>query len=387
VPQPTHLTAVQQNARALRGSGDLAGARLMLEQGLAAAKAGLGEDHPEVLSTAHLLAGMHREAGEPAAARRVLEEAVAAGQRRYGDGEPVLLALAYALGTIADELGNRHEARRNLGRVAAAGPAVLGEDHPWVRAARGYLGGVAAPPLATRPGTPATVPPTPPPATPPRATPLPVPATPPPPPATPLPVPATPPPPPATPPPYQERPHPSTTSPYPQPTHPPPYGMRLEAPEPPTRRGRGATVAAAVAATVAVLAATVAATVVLTGGRGGDAQAPQAQGTTQPASDAAAVPPGRVRLSDERSAVTLSWADSAGGRAPFIVAGGRAGEQPRALGEVPAGQTRYELNGLNPNLEYCFVVIAVYSADQLLPSEQVCTERSPSPVRPSGSGR
>jgi hypothetical protein len=370
VPQPTHLTAVLHNARALRGNGDLAGARLMLEQGLAVAKAGLGEDHREVLSAAHLLAGLHREAGEPAAARRVLEEAVAAGQLRYRDSEPLMLALSYTLGTVADELGNRHEARRNFGRVAAAGPAALGEDHAWVRAARGYLGGdPTAPPVSASPPAP-------------RPTESPYQA-----------------------PPTQARSTqapPTQASPYqaPTPTYPDPaYQAPAYQPPPATeqrprypsfgtpRRGRGATVAAAVAAAAAAVAASVAAVVVLTDGRGGDAAPPQGQGTGAPSSAPAAQPPSRVRLDDERSSVTLTWTDPSGGAAPFIVAGGRAGEQQRAMGQVPAGTTRYALNGLNANLEYCFVVIAVYSTDRLLPSEQVCTARSAISARPSSTAR
>jgi hypothetical protein len=424
VPQPTQLTAVQQNARALRGNGDLAGARLMLEQALEVAKASIGEDHPEVLSTAHLLAGMHREAGEPAAARRVLEEAVAAGQLRYADGEPLMLALSYTLGTVADELGNRHEARRNFGRVAAAGPAVLGEDHAWVRAARGYLGGEAgagasAPAQAATGGSPAT-PTRPGPARPVDSQPAPTqrPSPPPPPRTSPPPRTASPFQPPTVEPEPVPFPPPAVASPYQppayqQPPRPllPPAEQRPEypsfgpgtgitsaparAPEPippppvqadPARRGRGSTVAATIAAFAAVLAAAVTAVVVLTDDRASNSP-PQGQGTsTGPSSGADASPPQRVRLNDERTVVTITWTDPSDGAVPFVILGNRTGEEQRIMGQIPAGTTKYRLNGLNANLEYCFIVVAVYSTDQLVPSGRVCTERSVTSARPSGTG-
>jgi hypothetical protein len=416
VPQPTHLTAVQHNARTLRGNGDLAGARLMLEQGLAVAKASLGEDHPDVLSTAHLLAGMHREAGEPAAARRVLEEAVAAGQLRYSDGEPLMLALSYTLGTVADELGNRHEARRNFGRVASAGPAVLGEDHAWVRAARHYVGGDSVPVQGAPPQSPAPPNPTPPNPTPPNPTPpSPTPPPSPPPPSPPPPSPPPPSPPLPSPPlpafepiqsqaalPTQQPPayHPSSQRPaaeqilqYPSfgagtgitatPVHISPEPI----PAPPARRGRGATVAAVIAAAAAVLATAVAAVVLLTERRTPDPTPPQGQAASgTPSSPTRALPPERVRISAGGGVVTLSWTDPSDGAAPFIVAGARSGEQQRAMGQVPAGTTRYELNGLSAKFDYCFVVIAVYSADELVPSERVCTQRSAHPNGPGAGG-
>src|SRR5688500_19926432 len=82
------LATAQQNARALRDAGDLAGARVMLDQTLEGAKVALGEDNPGVSATGQVLAGLHREAGDPMAARRALEEAYAAGQLHLGDSHP-----------------------------------------------------------------------------------------------------------------------------------------------------------------------------------------------------------------------------------------------------------------------------------------------------------
>ncbi|WP_199523973.1 tetratricopeptide repeat protein, partial [Micromonospora craterilacus] len=140
MPHASPLAVAQQRALALRGAGNLAAARDLLTDAVESTRPPFGRDHPDVLSTAHLLARLHREADDPSAARRVLEEAFAAGERRWPHGDPLMLALSFELGSVADELGNRHEARRNYTRVAAAGPAVLGADHPAVRTAREYLG-------------------------------------------------------------------------------------------------------------------------------------------------------------------------------------------------------------------------------------------------------
>ncbi|TBL44929.1 tetratricopeptide repeat protein, partial [Verrucosispora sp. SN26_14.1] len=140
------MAVAQQRALALRGAGNLAAARELLNDVVESVPPSLGKDHPDALSTAHLLARLHREADDPSAARRVLEEAFAAGERRWPHADPLMLALAFELGSVADELGNRHEARRNYTRVAAAGPAVLGADHPAVRTAREYLGDAAPAP-------------------------------------------------------------------------------------------------------------------------------------------------------------------------------------------------------------------------------------------------
>jgi hypothetical protein len=136
---------------------------------------------------------------------------------------------------------------------------------------------------------------------------------------------------------------------------------------------------------VAVVASAVALIVVFT-----DRSAPSAGSPSTPGAAAAtprADPPGRVQLRDDRSVVTLTWSDPTSGTVQFIVAGGRAGQQQRALAQIAQGVTRYEGNGLNPNLDYCFTVLAVYSADRLVPSDVVCTHRNTSPSAGASSGR
>lgn len=416
VSSPSHLAAVAENARRLRAGGDLASARAVLEQALLTGRPAYGEDHPEVLLTAHLLAGVHREMGDPSAARRVLEESLDAGLRRFGEGDRVMLAISFDLGGVAEELGNRHEARKNFARVAAAGPGVLGADHWMVRTAQSYLGDEtpAAPPtvIYTEPGQEL--------APPPEASRFSVPPA--------EPPPFAPPPPTAQPsafgaPPPQPRafnaPAPLTAPPAPQSSAPIPYtdaprgqtqadpyadrfagvsfpddpgrGNRFDQPAVPAptsvsappspsnsgvKKGRTATVAASVAAVAALVAAVLAAVAVL---GGGDKPPPVAGSTTDAATQApvvTAAPPTGLKLDAQGEAVGLSWADPADGRVPFVVTGGRRGERQAVMAQLDPGATTYRVNGLNPKLDYCFTVIALYSATQLAKSDQVCTSRA-----------
>lgn len=351
VSQPSPLATAQQNARALRDAGDLAGARVMLGQTLEGAKAALGEDNPDVIATGQVLAGLHREAGDPMAARRVLEEAYAAGQLHLGDGHPLMLSISFDLGGVAEELGNRHEARRAFGRVATLGPAVFGDDHWTVRAAREYLG--EAPPSVEL-----TIPSEEPPAPPPMQFPSSA--------AFALPSPQQTQPPPVQPPP----------APAYRPAPVPAYGGDSE----PTyhvsrqpRKVRGATVAAIIAAAAAVLAAGfVAIQVVFTGGS--EETPPPAAASEGPR--LAGEPPTDLKVRVDGNAITVTWKDPTEGTVPFIVAGAQAGRQHKAMATINPGDTSATINGLNPRLGYCFTVLAVYSTDEYAASGQVCTERN-----------
>jgi tetratricopeptide repeat protein len=149
VAQPSPLSPAWQRAQALADSGDLAGARAVLERAVELGRVNLSEDDPDVLRTSYLLAGIHQRADEPSAARRVLEEAYAAGQWRLGDADPLMVEISHDIGVVAEELGNRHEARKAFGRVAEFGPSVLGAQHRAVARARAYLG--QGPGLPVRP--------------------------------------------------------------------------------------------------------------------------------------------------------------------------------------------------------------------------------------------
>ncbi|GIG93763.1 hypothetical protein Pma05_03360 [Plantactinospora mayteni] len=423
VSQPPQLAAVQGRARALRDGGDDPGARRLLAQALDAARPAYGKDHPEVLGTVGVLAQWHREADDPAAARRLLEEALVDGQRRWGEADPLMLALTFELGVVAEELGNRHEARRNFGRVASLGPGVLGDDHWQVRAARDYLGeapgGAAPEPVAPAPAAPLSAPPASL-----SAPPAPLSAPPaslsaPPAPLSAPPAPLSAPPAPLSAPPLSAPPGPAgggggglyqpvATSPVSgQPAEPlaspyapspaerasstyPPYSAQsvaqlesypvIAATPPPAapapaaepNRGRGSTVAAAIAAAAAVVAAIVVVVAVLVDKSGSPDPGPTDE-RGEPI--VAGEPPTDVKLRDEGTAITVSWTDPSGGTVPFVVAGARAGQQTKPMITLSAGETTYKVNALNPKLDYCFSVLAVYSTNEFAPSDLACTKR------------
>jgi hypothetical protein len=102
-------------------------------------------------------------------------------------------------------------------------------------------------------------------------------------------------------------------------------------------------------------------------------------GTAPSANPATQVPvlaaPRDVTLSDNGASITLTWKDPDSGTLPFIVSGGRAGEQSHPYPPLPAGQTTFTVNGLNTTVNYCFTVVAVYSTDEFAPSSLVCTKR------------
>ncbi len=365
------LSATWQEADQLRARGDFAAARDLLEPAADVAAIRLGPDDPDVIETMRRLATAHRELGELASARRVLEEALDGGLLRLGDAHPVILMISAELGAIADELGNKHEARRNLARVARHGPDVLGPDHPYVRTALRYLGLDVPPP--SEPEAPAEPEPGPDPE-PTWAAPTPIPVEagvyrP----ATPWTAPAEETPPWTVPPqdpappwtvPQHARPEPDEAGP----------GDRQDAPEEPARRG-GPLLALAIVAAAAVLAA--GGVVIYSQVRDGPSTPAAAGSPSTGASSAVRTAPTGVKLRDDGVTVTLTWVDPSGGSTPFIVAGGRAGEQSRAFQSLPAGTTAYTVSGLNPGVDYCFTVVAVYGTDAVAPSDLVCTRRSP----------
>ena len=194
-------------------------------------------------------------------------------------------------------------------------------------------------------------------------------------------------------PPYQQSapPYPQYPPPGPQyPPHPqsgPPYQQGYPTPVPPLHADPGAqprpartaiiTVAVAVVAAVVAAAVTVGTIIATRGGDETPGPAATAPAGTPGAPQVAGQPPGDVRLIDDGEAIALSWTDPTDGTVSFIVAGGRAGEEMKPLANLPPGRVQYEINGLNPDLDYCFTVVAVYgtNASQVAASEQRCTTR------------
>ncbi|GAA1450037.1 protein kinase domain-containing protein [Nocardiopsis tropica] len=85
--------------------------------------------------------------------------------------------------------------------------------------------------------------------------------------------------------------------------------------------------------------------------------------------------PTGVEVEDSGGTVVLTWTDNAGEGTPHHVVGGPAGGAYTALAEAGPGAAEARVTGLDAAGEYCFVVIAVLSADEVAPSEEACTER------------
>jgi hypothetical protein len=85
--------------------------------------------------------------------------------------------------------------------------------------------------------------------------------------------------------------------------------------------------------------------------------------------------PTGVKLTDDGTSITVTWTDPTKGTVQFAVLGGPSGEQPQLRGLVEPGTTRLTVMGLNPAVEYCFVVEAFYSVTDLAQSPPVCTHR------------
>ena len=83
-----------------------------------------------------------------------------------------------------------------------------------------------------------------------------------------------------------------------------------------------------------------------------------------------------MQLRDSGSGIAISWQDPSNGTVSFMVAMGHPREELKPITTLGPGQTSYELGGLNPSLNYCFTVIAVYRSDQFATSPQTCTARA-----------
>jgi hypothetical protein len=86
-------------------------------------------------------------------------------------------------------------------------------------------------------------------------------------------------------------------------------------------------------------------------------------------------PPTGVTLKDLGSRIQVTWKDPANGGVSFLVAMAQPGQQLKPVGTLGPGQTSYELNALNPSLNYCFAVVAVYRDNKFATSQQACTDR------------
>jgi hypothetical protein len=142
---------------------------------------------------------------------------------------------------------------------------------------------------------------------------------------------------------------------------------------PPSRKGPA--IFAAIAAVLAAAIAVVALVVVLAQrddpGNGTDPNVPTLGGGP---------PPTGVQVRDYGTSVEITWTNPGEGKNSTIITGGHPGEVLKPMGEVGPGETRFELRGLNDQLDYCFAVVAVYGTDSFASSAQSCTTR-PAPKK------
>ncbi|GAA0710924.1 serine/threonine protein kinase [Dactylosporangium roseum] len=103
---------------------------------------------------------------------------------------------------------------------------------------------------------------------------------------------------------------------------------------------------------------------------------PGAKPTPQ-ASPALDATPQDVALSDERVAVTLTWRDPTAGEAAFFIVGTPTGGTPSTVANAARGTTSIRINGINPTVDYCFVLVAALSVDRVANAKPVCTQRFP----------
>ncbi|WDZ88279.1 fibronectin type III domain-containing protein [Micromonospora cathayae] len=152
--------------------------------------------------------------------------------------------------------------------------------------------------------------------------------------------------------------------------------------EPESRGGRRllvAVVAAAAVVVVVVLAGAAVLIVNVLNERTATLPPTAGEPAPVPVPTASFEPPAALRLRDDSTSIRLTWVDPSGGVVPFVVAGGRAGQPLGAMATLDPGRTSWTVNGLNPRVDYCFTVLAVYSTEQYATSTQVCTSREPRP--------
>lgn len=146
----------------------------------------------------------------------------------------------------------------------------------------------------------------------------------------------------------------------------------------PGRRGAGRRVLVPAAITGLVLVAAIAAATLLSGqliDRRPEGTPTPTPGTTDVITASAQGAPRDVRLVDNGTSVTLRWTDPAGGTVQFVIRGGPVGGSPLPLRDVGRGTTTLTYGGLDRGTNYCFLVAAVYTVNNVATAPRVCTTR------------
>ena len=165
----------------------------------------------------------------------------------------------------------------------------------------------------------------------------------------------------------------------------PPNSRRLPVRTDPPPRGRVAHPALLAAALAAGVAAAAAAVILALPDADGATGSPAGPAGSAPPPASAAVPlrsaagapgaPQNLRIRDEGDSVALQWVYPRDAGGPVLIAGGKAGEEPRKFQELPARAADYVGYSLNESADYCFTVAVRYSATRTATSAPVCTRR------------
>jgi len=117
-------------ANLLRGVGERAAARPLLERALAIHERALGPDHPEIAYSLSTLALVLQDQAELAAAGPLFERALAIRESALGPDHPDTASSFNNLGRLLHDQGELAAARPLLERALAIRERVLGPDHP-----------------------------------------------------------------------------------------------------------------------------------------------------------------------------------------------------------------------------------------------------------------
>jgi hypothetical protein len=113
-----------------------------------------------------------------------------------------------------------------------------------------------------------------------------------------------------------------------------------------------------------------------TAGRGAAAPGNADASSAAPSSPSPDRPPLRVDLRDDGTKLVATWGVLPGGPAPIVVALSRAGQPATVVADLPAGATGYTVTKVDPRVEYCVIVAAVYPGETASGATSVCTQRA-----------
>ena len=86
--------------------------------------------------------------------------------------------------------------------------------------------------------------------------------------------------------------------------------------------------------------------------------------------------PPQVQLTDRGAALLVSWTAPAEGAGPTVVALSRAGADATVVATLPPETHEYQIEHLDPQVDYCVIVAAVYSGEPASAATTACTRRT-----------